>query len=439
MDNGSIRQATVSPTVLQLDHVLTAIVQCMAATKDIKAFLAALSALVRGSTHLAALHDLLQAPQRHVWPSMLEPLDALWPLLNLSEISPAAISLARDAMPVFSWVSVGPIINAWPHDLDAVEWLRLWSTKITHYKHNISDIVQGDPRLYDVLRQCTNPTDVDVYWSADADAILEVVTTPAHRVRSLQVQHTTAAASVVLDRWLASGHADHLDFTYYSDDDGGAVDAALVPMLLKTTVLSSLVLRLDENELFARLVVAAPLFIPLEELTIKRDWLGGTLSPVTLPSTLRRIMWRGMSCFPAALQALATSVSHLDELTLIGCPLFPAAIKFLVGALPDWIHRGAKKITFVDCGIDDTAVIALAAALPRTTSRLGTILTIKDIAGLSVHSYVALGKALASCHGVSMQLPLLQTFQTEAESRSIQYRFDADCIVLESPLHSSWV
>ncbi|KDO31894.1 hypothetical protein SPRG_03110 [Saprolegnia parasitica CBS 223.65] len=66
MSSTSKRQATTPPTVLGLDHVLTAIVQYIPAAKDVKAFLAALPALARGSTHLGALHGLFQAPQRAV-------------------------------------------------------------------------------------------------------------------------------------------------------------------------------------------------------------------------------------------------------------------------------------------------------------------------------------------------------------------------------------
>ncbi|EQC40641.1 hypothetical protein SDRG_01722 [Saprolegnia diclina VS20] len=216
------RQAAALSTVLDLDHVLVVIVQCVPAAEDVKALLAVLPASAR-SIALAARHELLQAAQHHVLPTEPKPLGALWPLLRLDVITSAATGLLAARL----------------SDLDAVEWLRLWSAKITHYKQVENDALFNYPDLCDVLRECTNLVAVDVREATEAEEIMEAVTTPAHRVRSISVDcYIFEFDFATLDRWLSSGHAEHLAFSFFATED--EVNPAFVPMLLKTTALSSL-------------------------------------------------------------------------------------------------------------------------------------------------------------------------------------------------------
>ncbi|KDO18978.1 hypothetical protein SPRG_14815 [Saprolegnia parasitica CBS 223.65] len=469
MSSSSKRQAAAFSTVLDLDHVLATI----------------------ANVPLAALHELLQAAQHHVLATEPKPLDALWPRLRLDVITPAATGLVRDAIPVFPAASAGTMDAARPSDLDAVEWLRLWSAKITHYKH-VEGVAPFDyPHLCDlcdVLRECTKLIAVDVREASDAEMILEAVTTPAHRVHSISVDcYIFDFDFATLDCWLSPGHAEHLTFSFYAIDD--EVNPALVPMLLKTTALSSLELCLSGAGFLAPLVAVAPSFSRLTSLRIlthrddmpvlvhfllhlnvtklctlslecdsddfnsllpalstlpaleRLELIEGFLnrpSPtaVMLPSTLRCVTFVRMMCTSTMWNLFAASIFQLrilDELAWIKCSVFRpsiATVPISVDAVPDWIHRGGT--------INDTAAMALATALPRTTSHFGTILTLSG-APLSVHSYLTLGEALASCHGVSIVLPYFdsETFETEAGKRHIRYRYEhTKTLVLESPTTS---
>ncbi|KDO31896.1 hypothetical protein SPRG_03112 [Saprolegnia parasitica CBS 223.65] len=471
-------QAAASPTVLDLDHVLTNIVQCMATPAGVMAFLAALPASAR-SLPLAALHELLQDPRRHVLAHVQKPLDALWPLLRLDVITPAAISLARDARPVFPCASAGALAAARPRDLDAIEWLNQWCAKITHYKVGEADAFGLDPRLISVLGQCTNLTALDVGGAAAGHAILEAVTTPAHRVRSITGSCLRAESIALVARWLASGHADHLDFTYPTTDDEAGHET-LVAMLLKSTVLSSLTLRYYVHGILGPVVAIAPLFrllaqflqqlnsprlcslslncsrtnidrvldglsaFPaLEELTLARGCLEETLPTVVLPSTLRRVTLTDLICTKAAWDGLAAGLCRihaLDELSIHSTRLLHTSfLQSIASSLPDWIRRGVTKIAFSDCDVNDGGDVALAAALQRTTSVFGVTIDIRDLR-LSVQSHVALGDALTSCRGVFIVLPSIDfdAFETEAATRRITYHYDdrTDRLVLQSPAPS---
>ncbi|KDO31900.1 hypothetical protein SPRG_03116 [Saprolegnia parasitica CBS 223.65] len=196
MSSSSKRQAKTPPTIIDLDHVLIAIAQCIPVAKDVMAFLAALPASAR-SRPLTALYQLLQDPRRHVLATESEPLDALWPLLRLDVITPAATSLVRDAMPVIPSASAGTLSAARPSDLDALEWLELWSTKLTHYKHVEDDAVYDRSQLCSVLRQCHKLQVVDTSSAIDVPssiAFFEAVTTPLHGARPLTITSSQPAA-----------------------------------------------------------------------------------------------------------------------------------------------------------------------------------------------------------------------------------------------------
>ncbi|KDO31897.1 hypothetical protein SPRG_03113 [Saprolegnia parasitica CBS 223.65] len=490
MSSSNKRQAAASPTVLDLDHVLVAVVQCMAAVKDVKAFLAALPPSARGSTHLAALHELLQAPHRAVLAIVSKPLDALWPLLHLDKITPAATHLVRDAMPIFLAASAGTSRVARPRYLDTVEWLRLWSTKLTHYTHDVNGAVFDPSRLLNVLRQCHQLQVVDLRWAADGHEIVEAVTTPLHRVRSLKFVCSSAASIALVDRWLASGHAEHLELTQAESHEA---EAMLGPMLLKTTGLSSLALHYHERGVLAPLFAIAASFdrlarlslsIPesdvasllpflkhlnkpqlrslslycrqadltglvevlasfpkLEELELSKCAFGGRpRATMMLPLTLRRVTFRELTATKATWDVLVTGLSRahaLTELSCCWCRLQPSVVKAIAKALSNWIHRGIRNIALDACNIDDDGASAMATALRRTTSQSGVCIDLCN-ARLSVQSYVALGDALTTCRGVSIELRPIdcEVFRTEATRRRITYHVDSrtNRLVLESPV-----
>ncbi|EQC39616.1 hypothetical protein SDRG_03048 [Saprolegnia diclina VS20] len=196
--SSSKRQATTPPTVLGLDHVLVDIARYIPAAKGVMAFLAALPASSR-SVPLAALYMLLQDPRRHVLATESEPVDALWPLLHLDLITPAAASLVRDALPLFPCASAGTLNAARPSGLDALEWLALWSSKLTHYKHVEDDVVYDRCQLCAILRQCFKLRVVDTSRAIDASsaiAFFEAVTTPLHGARPLAITSSQPASIV---------------------------------------------------------------------------------------------------------------------------------------------------------------------------------------------------------------------------------------------------
>ncbi|EQC39617.1 hypothetical protein SDRG_03049 [Saprolegnia diclina VS20] len=492
--SSSKRPAAASPTVLHLDHVLTAIVQCMVAAKDVKTFLAALPPSARRGTHLAALHDLLQAPQRHVLATEPRPLDALWPVLRLGAITPVATSLVRHAMPVFTAASVHCGLDdvPTPMGLDAFEWLHLWRMTITQYKHTGGAYDLG--RLCSLLGQCRNLKVLDVGGAIGGQAILEAVTTSAHCVRSITGISLSAGSIASVDRWLASGHAEHLDLTSPTENDA-ADRGTLSAMLLKTNMLSSLTLRDFVPGTLASLVAVAPSFdrlrcldvsigrtdVPvllqflrqlhgqqlcslklschgasltelvealtsfpaLEELELSDGYLGGRPPVTVLPLTLRRVTLRRVLVTKAAWETLTFGLSRahvLTELSWVSCRrLQPSVFKAIATSLPNWIRRGIRNITLDDCDLDDDGASAIARVLRETTSQSGVSIVLRRVF-LSVQNYVALGDALTTCRGISIVLPSIdsEVFRAEATKRRITYHVDnrKDRLVLESAAES---
>ncbi|KDO30652.1 hypothetical protein SPRG_04553 [Saprolegnia parasitica CBS 223.65] len=110
-------------------------------------------------------------------------------------------------------------------------------------------------------------------------------------------------------------------------------------------------------------------------------------------------MWKAF-----AKNLLGTCV--LDEMAWTSCALSASQVTGMAPALREWITRGIRKISFVDCAFQEDHLCALAAAIARTTSRVGVRIRIEDkVQRFKNTTYILLGQALASCRGVSIELP----------------------------------
>ncbi|KDO30653.1 hypothetical protein SPRG_04554 [Saprolegnia parasitica CBS 223.65] len=189
----SKRVSTVSGVVCNLHHVLRTIVQYTAASRDVLAFLAVIPASAR-STSLTALHELLQDA---LWvmqdpiESKQEAMDKLWPLVWLDAIAPTAVVLVCDTIPVFLAAVAGNGPIARPFELDASEWLQLWSSKITEY------VLHGQLAIRPRLAKLQS---TDVRHAVDVAAVVEVVTT-THQIRSLTVDCSAGGVTLREPSW----------------------------------------------------------------------------------------------------------------------------------------------------------------------------------------------------------------------------------------------
>ncbi|KDO21648.1 hypothetical protein SPRG_12889 [Saprolegnia parasitica CBS 223.65] len=265
----SKRRTVASPTVLDLEHVLTSIVQSIEAPSAVHAFLSALPASAR-SPPLAALHELLEHPLRMTripFDCEQRARSRMWPRLYLDELTPAATALVRDAMPVIAAAAGSNSSDGVPPDVDALAWLELWSVKLMQYTHKYHRDPRDLPRRCAILRKCIRLTDVDLPHDT---SVLEAVTTPAHRVASITASciETDASFLMALGRWLQSTHATSLTLEYQHMDRRAAVSAGLAPMLAKTTSLERLILRSSVPGVVAPLVAVAPAFQRLTRLDI---------------------------------------------------------------------------------------------------------------------------------------------------------------------------
>ncbi|KDO23638.1 hypothetical protein SPRG_11084 [Saprolegnia parasitica CBS 223.65] len=485
-NRSSQRRAVATPPALEQDHILIALIQCMATPSDVKAFLEALPASAR-SAPLAALHELLQAPQRAVRDRQAteqQAMDYIWPLLHLMELTPAAKRLALAAKAVFPAVYTNNYNP--PEDMDAVAWLDAWKGTVTHYDHFDCRDDQELTRLCNVLRQCTSLKVVNVRDCNDDAAVLEAVMATARSI-VVTCSQRRAALRATLARWLASGHAEHLWFQAITlsddvgDHDDESVNEWLAQLLALPTTLSSLKLCLHADGTLGALVAVARSLPQLVSLRIEHhagsetatvlhllhqlnttqlrsldldgsfecsvDALLGTLASLTaleklsitrarilrpafktgIALTLRRVKLTRVIFSLASWRVFFAHVAHLEEFTWYGLPWISPPIQTIAPSLRKWIQGGARKITIDDCFIGDEGAFHLAEVLPRTTSSVGAIVDI-NCHKLSARSYVALGVALASCSGISIALPPpIESKMVEAQTalRYIKHRYDS--------------
>ncbi|KDO30650.1 hypothetical protein SPRG_04551 [Saprolegnia parasitica CBS 223.65] len=481
----SQRRAVAMPTALELDHILIALIQCMATPSDVKAFLEALPASAR-SAPLAALHELLQAPQRAVEDRQApeqQAMDRIWPLPHLMELTSAAKRLALAAKAVFPAVLTNN--GSPPEDMDAVAWLDAWKGTVTEYDHFDCDDDHELTRLCNVPRQCTNLKVVNVVDCNDDAAVLEAVMATARSI-VVTCSQRRAALRATLARWLASGHAEHLSFKAITlsddvgDHDDESVNEWLTQLLAQPTTLSSLKLTIHADGTLGPLVAVVRSLPQLVSLRIEHhtdsetatvlqllhqlnttqlrslhldgsfacsvDALFGMLASLTaleelgitkarilnprfktgIALTLRRVELTKMRFSIPALRGLLAHVAHLDEFLWYGFSSSTPPLENMAPYLRKWIQGGARKIAFDECVIGDEGAFHLAEMLLRTTSSVGAVVDINCLE-LSAHSYVALGEALASCSGISIALPPpIERKMVEAQTRlgSIKHRYD---------------
>ncbi|KDO26927.1 hypothetical protein SPRG_07641 [Saprolegnia parasitica CBS 223.65] len=467
---------------MDLPQALTLIVQCLESPRDVVAFLYALPPAALDAP-LAAILELL------VRPSMVA---HMWPKLNLVDLASIDTPLARVALPVFTSVRSSELeyftclATAPPPDDDEkyeekyavsrfIEFASQWPLKMTFVDATWRRKV-GSAVFCSLLHRCTRLRSIELDGGENAGDVLAAVTTPAHRVRSLCVDMTTAPAagdwSSLLKPWLTSGHARHI--TFLSGRHLGDGDAAALSLALATTsslrglaiwgaddlVRALLVLnrplhhfteiqvetssvkflgffltRLDFTKLTSlkldcstdhadtlRLVRHMPL---LRHLALTNGCVGFAFADASTWPDLESIAFERVSLASTAqiaLQAYFDRVQNLREVSFEG-PESMAATSFFDWsyALTQLIANGLTVAKLMDTDLDDTCAALLALALREgcnASSPLHLDLTENDI---GIKGVGALVKALATCLYVRIEIvcksfDLLAPYKAEIEA-----------------------
>ncbi|KDO23713.1 hypothetical protein SPRG_10491 [Saprolegnia parasitica CBS 223.65] len=488
--SGAKRLAAAPTAVAGLEPILMSIVQCLASPQDVLAFLHGLDTPSL-CTPLAALLQLLRAPRWAIstYPSSDDYcLSYLWPCLSLDDVQPAAAAVVVDAMPMFPKMEVddvGKWMREWtfvppgrlPSDgrFDAFAWLAAtWGHKLTLI--GIGDEVDDDgraieptldlPVLCSALKLCKGLNEVSVLSdNLIVPDIFAAVTTPAHHVRRVRVHsslpETDCAAA--LQPWLASGHAEHLDFSYFNEAE--EVNGSVCLLLAAAHTLTSLHLVLDptpplddvdgpwlenlselritsyraEQRFIERLLHSTrlmslsisasfdfgvvldvlPRFPALYELNLASCAFDAiNVAPGTWQGTpaLRSVgigdaQWFSDAALDA-LMALLAGAPALETVSLSECEWSDRQFDVVASSLRNCIDRGVRHISVMSC----------------------FYLDLSDNHDIDTAGKYALLDALATCAGVSVQLDShLAPSSTEAAARNLMVLVKNPYFVVASP------
>ncbi|KDO35078.1 hypothetical protein SPRG_01142 [Saprolegnia parasitica CBS 223.65] len=386
----------------------------------VRVFLQALS-ITSLSAPLEALQRLLETPCL---------LDDDWPQPDVPLLLHHHAQLVLTAMPVL------PPIKLYAHCIVKLERsLRhlagydadgcAFRTFVTKWAHKIAAIDLTDTArwdhtvLCDLLRQCTQLDHISVECRQHERAVLAAITTPSHRVRSIELvvpgdvaNYAPQDAATQLLPWLRSGHATHVGLKRFRSLDeasarslatallstpsvvslrvyeSGPVTAALIESGLSLAHLTRLdasaydVYRLVPHltlekvtHLHVRcewtrnidwLVALLPGLTALEDLAVYSgtvtDCEGFLASHATALTTVRfyAMEWT-RSGLLAALDWISTS-THLQSVSLDALSLAKCAVE-LSSALRLWILVGCRRVSFSDGDLDDGCLVHIARAL----------------------------------------------------------------------------
>ncbi|KDO17632.1 hypothetical protein SPRG_16949 [Saprolegnia parasitica CBS 223.65] len=242
----------VGPTVVALDGVLVAIVQCTASPSDVLAFLQALVAsAVELPPALSALRVLLTTPRDRK-------LAHLWPRVHLLSIADDEIHLVATAVSLFSSIGIDGTsrMDRWPTSNKAVgfftdpfcAFIAPWAFKVHTLRFVHSDPAAYPSDFYELLGMCTNlkKATLACNWMA-----LAAITTSAHQVRDLSLVNTGVKVdgprfdwTRSLDPWLESAQTKRLRLSSFPSTD----NLGLARVLATTRTLTHLHLD-DANDL----------------------------------------------------------------------------------------------------------------------------------------------------------------------------------------------
>ncbi|KDO32974.1 hypothetical protein SPRG_02665 [Saprolegnia parasitica CBS 223.65] len=446
------------PTVVALDGVLVAIVQCMASPSDVLAFLQALVAsAVELPPALSALLVLLTTPQPH------RKLAHLWPRVHL-------LSIAADEIH----------LNGSLADQQQGRWVLHRPVLCFYRAVGIQGaLVYSDPPwhpsdFYDLLGMCTNLQKVTLArnWMA-----LAAITTSAHHVSDLTLLNTSFNVdglpfdwTTSLGPWLESAHTKRLRLSSFESTDDLGLARALattrtlthlhlddaddvisgilanrLPLrylthfwifachypilgdmttLLDPAAIQSIQFRSHCLEEMTGFLKTLPLFTRLTVVDISGVSLGGHHHAAPLPTTktLRAVTFRAIACSANTLATLldwTARADHLEYSNWSGCAMVGTHCKLVGCALRSWIATGAlQTASFWRCSIDDDGVRLLARVLcdvhPRTPLELDLSANPFGRDGLQ-----ALLDALATSSNITVLTPRIEMPDDDDASRGV--------------------
>ncbi|EQC41963.1 hypothetical protein SDRG_00812 [Saprolegnia diclina VS20] len=323
----------MSRSVLDVADVLVAIVQCTPSHKDVASLLRALPPAAL-TPPLAALLELLSLDKRR----MTAPF---WPQPRIRVVNEANIDRFATAMPIFTSVCIDAvsISKRWPtyedaacddDDLPFLSFVVHWAAKMTKLTSCTSYNKLGLHRMafVNMLRKCTNLEAVQLPYAVD---MLEAVTTPAHCVQDLELQHFgndheyPLDAVSMIERWLASGHARRLSLVGFRTGDAGLGKA----LVLAASTLSHLCLR-QSPTVVQTVILNGVAWTHLTELDlVVGNTSAGTvlreIAPLLNVSQLQKLTLRGAQGDNGAFfVSLLPSLAELTDLHLVHVDLTQA-------------------------------------------------------------------------------------------------------------------
>ncbi|EQC26439.1 hypothetical protein SDRG_15720 [Saprolegnia diclina VS20] len=426
---------------LNCNGTLIAIVQCIASSCDVVAFLDALPPQVLGEP-LLALHALLSRPGQflHAWPRPC--------FLGLVDDEEA---LAQAALPAYEAFDefLAASISTDPGTFSA--FLSLWAHKMTAIDLTCSANLINEA-LCQALRRCTRLCEVSLDSSPMTPHVFQAVTTAAHHVSRLTVQTARGHAfdwAPLVTSWLASGHAQHLglchvpvptdalaravsrtstlrsleirmsdDFvvqllrigeslhhlTHFSVETKAPIHLVRILHLVSLRSLSSIALscNMPLNPVFHQLCRSSV----LEELDLR--WCSLTVGSPDVGHwpRLRLAQFDAVNFSPEVFDnvvANLTSSNVLERVHFLECSVLSTKMNVLGSALVHWINRGLRALRLADDRFDDTCAAVLATALRQASNTAPFTLSLNEN-DLTLEGVTDLLSALASCVCVRIEL-----------------------------------
>ncbi|KDO26920.1 hypothetical protein SPRG_07634 [Saprolegnia parasitica CBS 223.65] len=441
---------SATAAALHCNGILIAIVQCIASSCEVVAFLDVLPHSVLGKP-LRALHALLSRPG----PSLYEwPKPSFLGLVGDEEALLHAALHVYEAIGVYNVHGFGPKFATVYDTAPFCAFASTWAHKITLMDMSIST-EPLDEAVCHALRQCTRLREVWLDVSPMTTLLFQAVTTPAHRVRKMHVQSFRDEAfdwTPLLTSWLATGHANHLsvsEITPPNDDLARAIASTLslrghelygcddfvqqlfslgqplrhlthvrlqtdVPAHIATLLQRVDVRRLESLMLASRVPLdplvqylhAAPLLEELDlcrcSLTTTNEHVVGTWPRLRI-ARFDDVGFRA-DVFKDVLVHLSTS-DRLEHVSFTDCHIVRTEMAAMSAELRVWIENGLRSLTLRGNILDDACVALIAQVLGETenTAPLTQELTENDYTISCVWGMLA-ALANSTCVNVVMDL-----------------------------------
>ncbi|EQC41190.1 hypothetical protein SDRG_01166 [Saprolegnia diclina VS20] len=426
----------------------------------VRVFLEALP-LASLSPPLEALRRLLETPCL---------LDDDWPQPDVPILLYHHAQLVLTALPVLPPIRLYPyciakLERSLRHLAEYEEDGCAFRTFVTKWAHKIAAMDLTDTARYDhdvlcsLLRQCTQLDHVSVECRQHERAVLTAITTPSHRVRSLELvvpgdvaNYAPQDAATQLAPWLRSGHATHVGFKRFRSLDEASARHLAKALLSTPSVVS---LRLHESGPVTTALIESGLslahltrleasasdlhrLVPhldlakLTHLTVRCEWTrnidwlvallpgltaledlavySGTVTDydgftTSTALSLRTVRFYAMEWTRNGLLAVLDWISTSAQLESVSLDAlsFGKCAAELSEALRQWILAGCRRVSFSDTNLDDAGLAHIARALSRVRHRTALLVALEGIqVGLS--GFLCLLDALATSTYVSVLL-----------------------------------